>query len=111
MKISKLLAMMLLALFVIPSEIFAAELPAVVVIFADVVSGIIVEVVVGLVVLIMLIVAAWSMYENGNARPLKWAIFASIVMGGAVFFGPSMIDFMADQAGALSGANSIIISS
>jgi hypothetical protein len=89
----------------------AADLPAIVVVYSDIVSSIITKVVVGLVVLIMLVVAAWEMKENGNARPLKWAIFASVVMGGAVFFGPSMIDYMADQAGNLTGTNSIIIGS
>jgi len=109
MKKMNLLGLALLASLVLPSEIFAADLPAVVVIFATVVSSIITKVVVGLVVLIMLMVAAWEMKENGNARPLKWAIFASIVMGGAVFFGPSMIDFMTNQLSTVTGAGAITI--
>lgn len=107
----KFLLLALFSLFVIPSEMLAADLPAVVVVYSNIVSNIITKVVVGLVVLIMLVVAAWEMKENGNPRPLKWAIFASIVMGGAVFFGPSMLDYMTSQAGNLTGANSVIIGS
>ncbi len=107
----KFLGLALLLSMVLPSQIFAAELPAVVVIFASIVTSIVTQVIVGLVVLIMLVIAAWEMKENGNARPLKWAIFASIVMGGAVFFGPSMIDFMALQLANVSGSGSSITSS
>ena len=110
-KKGNMVAVALLLSMVLPSGLFADELPAVVVVFATVVSSIITKVVVGLVVLIMLMVAAWEMKENGNARPLKWAIFASVVMGGAVFFGPSMIDFMATQMGALTGDAAVITTS
>jgi heme/copper-type cytochrome/quinol oxidase subunit 2 len=111
MKNKKMLLLALLALFIIPSEMFAADLPAVVVVYSNIVSSIITKVIVGLVVLIMLVIAAWEMKENGNARPLKWAIFASIVMGGAVFFGPSILDYMTSQVGSLTGANAVVVSS
>ncbi|WP_294961564.1 hypothetical protein [Sulfurimonas sp.] len=107
----KNLLIALIAAIVLPSEIFAADLPAILVVYSDIVSSIITKVIVGLVILIMLIIAAWEMKENGNARPLKWATFASIVMGGAVYFGPSMIDFMTTQVGALTGTNSVVVGS
>lgn len=107
----KILLPLLLAFLLLPSEMFAADLPAIVVVYSNIVSSIITKVIVGLVVLIMLIIASWEMKENGNARPLKWAIFASVMMGGAVFFGPSILDYMATQVGSLTGANSVITSS
>ena len=101
---AKVVAAGLLLALVVPSKMLAAtgDVPAVVGVFADVVSNIITKVVVGLVVLIMLMVAAWEMKENGNARPLKWAIFASVVMAGAVFFGPQMVNFMTTQMTGLA---------
>ena len=111
MKNKKILLLALFALFMIPSETFAADLPAVVVVYSNIVTNIVTKVVVGLVVLVMLVIAAWEMKENGNARPLKWAIFASIVMGGAVFFGPSMLDYMTSQVGSLTGSDAVVTTS
>jgi len=107
MKKRKILLFLLLAA-IIPADTFAAtDLPAVVVVYSHIVSNIITKVIVGLVVLIMLVIAAWEMKENGNARPLKWAIFASIVMGGAVFFGPSILDYMTNEVGNLTGSAAV----
>jgi len=101
------------AAVMMPSEMLASTntLPAVVQVYSDIVTNIITKVVVGLVVLIMMVVSAWEMKENGNARPFKWAVFASIVMGGAVFFGPSILSYMSQTANTLTGAAAVITGS
>jgi hypothetical protein len=107
----KLLLFAFIGLFLIPSQMFAADLPAIVVVYSDIVTNIVTKVVVGIVVLIMLVISAWEMKENGNLRPFKWAVFASVVMGGAVFFGPSIIDYMSTQVGALTGDAAVVTTS
>lgn len=96
------------ATLLLPTEIFAATgLPAIVAAYSEIVTNIITKVIVGLVVLVMMVIAAWEMKENGNARPLKWAIFASIIMGGAVFFGPSILDYMNETVSGYTGTASV----
>lgn len=105
-RILKLFA--LLALLILPSSVFAIDLPAIANAYGQIVEGLIVKVVVGLVILVMLITSGYQMYENGNARPFKWAIAASIVMGGAVFFGESMISYAAQVLANFTGTNAAI---
>ena len=88
-----------------PIGLFAIDLPAIAVAYGEIVEGLIVKVLVGIVVLVMLISSGWQMYENGNARPFKWAIGGSLVMGGAVFFGESMIDYAANALNGFTGAS------
>lgn len=96
-------AVIILSLF-LPSVVFGAvtapgggsisdALPAIVSQLAAVVENMMVQILVGVVILVMLISSAWQMYENGNARPLKWAIGASLVMAGAVFFGDALASY------------------
>jgi len=99
---------LLAMLLIIPTSVFAIDLPAIASAYGDIVEGLLVKVVVGLVVLVMLMSAAWQMYENGNARPLKWAIAASIVMGGAVFFGESMIAYAGQVLSNFTGTNAAV---
>jgi len=94
-----------------PTQALAVDLPSVVVVYSDIVTNIITKVIVGLVVLIMLVISAWEMKENGNARPLKWAIFASLIMGGAVFFGPSILSYMLSMSSQFTGANAVSVGS
>jgi chromate transport protein ChrA len=102
----KLLA--LIALVSLPSSAFAAvDLPAIANAYGKIVEGLLTQVVVGLVILVMLISAGWQMYENGNARPLKWAIGASIVMAGAVYFGESIIDYAAQTLNSFKDGDSV----
>ena len=109
MKKNRVQKLILLAvLIIIPTSVFAIDLPAIANAYGEIVEGLLVKVVVGLVVLVMLISAGWQMYENGNARPLKWAIAASIVMGGAVFFGESMIAYAGQVLNGFTGTNASI---
>lgn len=106
-KRSKSLLLIALTLFLIPQSVFAVNLPAIAEAYANIIEGMVVQIIVGLVILIMLIMAGWQMYENGNARPIKWAIAASIVMGGAVFFGDSMIAYAEKALGTFTGSGAV----
>jgi chromate transport protein ChrA len=109
MKVNKIQKVILLGLLlIIPTSVFAIDLPAIANAYGEIVEGLLVKVVVGLVVLVMLMSAAYQMYENGNARPLKWAIAASIVMGGAVFFGESMIAYAGEVLNGFTGTNAAV---
>ena len=104
MKKNKILILLAL-LCIIPMQSFAQDVPAMLVAYKDVVTGIISQVIVGFVIIIMLVLAAYEMKVNGNASPLKWAIFASIIMGSAVYFGPSLVDFAASALNGYNGAS------
>lgn len=104
---NKSLLLLLMALFLMPQSVFAVDLPAIAEAYANIIEGMVVQIIVGLVILVMLIMAGWQMYENGNARPIKWAIAASIVMGGAVFFGDSIISYAQTALGTFTGANAV----
>lgn len=95
-------------LLIAPSSVFAIDLPAIANAYGEIVEGLLVKVVVGLVILVMLISAGYQIYENGNPRPLKWAIAGSIVMGGAVFFGDSMINYAAQVLNGFTGSNAVV---
>lgn len=105
------LVLAVLAMMIAPTEIFAADMPAIIVVFKDILSNIVVKVIVGFLVLAMLVYSGYQVYENGNARPFKWAIFGSFVMGGAVFFGQSILDFMSAALAGLTGAGAVIVGS
>lgn len=101
----------LLAMMIAPTQIFAADLPAILVVYKDIISNIVAKVIVGVVILIMLVYSGYEAKENGNARPFKWALFGSTIMGGAVYFGNSIIDFMASQLSGLTGTGAVVVGS
>lgn len=103
----KLMVMVLMALLLptLASAASTSTVPTIVADYGNIVTHIVTGVVVSLVILIMLVFAGWEMYKNGNATPLKWAIFASIVIGGAIYFGPQIISYMEHTVG--SGGSSV----
>lgn len=107
-KKSVLKAFLLLAVLVLPQAVFAIDVPAIAQAYANVVESIVTKIILVVVILIMFVLAGWQMYENGNARPLKWATAASVVMAGAVFFGASMIDYAGQVFNSYTGANSAV---
>jgi len=89
--------------FILPTLAMASTsstVPTIVADYGNIITHIITGVVVSLVIIIMIVFAGWEMYKNGNATPLKWAIFASIVIGGAVYFGPQIISYMEHTVGS-----------
>jgi len=104
MKIERNKILLIIMALILPSLLFGdpattttttpeVDLPSIVVNYGNVVKGIISQVIVGLVIVIMLVFSAWEMKVNGNASPLKWALFASIIMASAVYFAPNLISF------------------
>lgn len=104
---SKKTLLFIVAALLLPTLASAAvgsTVPTVVADYGNIVTNIVKGVVVALVILIMLVFAGWEMYKNGNATPLKWAIFASIVIGGAIYFGPQIIAYMQTAIGSTSSS-------
>lgn len=105
-----------LFMLMLPTSSFAADLPAILVLYKNVVQGIITKVLVGIVIIVMMGYAAWeSRTGQQGLQPLKWASLASIVLASAVYFGPSMINY-ANSAFSTAkinsiGSNGVVVSS
>lgn len=103
-----ILFLMIFVGILMPQSLFAIQLPAIVESFVGVLEGIIVQILAGIIIIIMLVTAGWQMYENANAKPLKWAVAASIVIGGAVLFGDSIMAYAKEVFSAFTTGTSSV---
>lgn len=93
-------------LLLLPSAVFAVDLPAVVTTYVDIIMKLLVDYLAVILILVVLMVGAYQSSEVGNAKPFKWGVFAALGIGSAAFFGESIISY-ASQVFNLTGTDAI----
>jgi hypothetical protein len=82
---------LLLALFA--SFAFAADDPASVNTFVDVILGLLQGKVGYIFIAIVLGFSAFFAWRNGNITPLLWGVIASLIIGAAPYIGPHIVSW------------------
>jgi len=86
----------LLLLLVLPSLTFASDtaVPEVVSNFGEVIKNMLTSVFGLIAIVVVFILAGIEVYRNGTATPAKWALFGSMLIGGAILLGPKLMEAM-----------------
>lgn len=108
MKKRNTLLLLLLLSLVVPNQLLAVELPAIVGNYFDVVIAMLNNYIVLIVIAFILLYGGYNYFANDNIKALKNAIFASLFIAGASMFGPSIVDYMQSTNNGFTGTDSFI---